>query len=280
MTRQPTTRLVFVLPVLLVLGIAPWTAADPGAGSGGAAGPPEAAARGELTGASGGASEAGASRAGGEGLDLSGRWYSEFGYLELRQTGRAVEGTYSCCEGTLEGILKGPQLEFEWQDPVYGEGWGLLLWKPEEPDRLTGGWGRSDDMGYAGRWHARRIPEWSFEGELTEWLVESEHPTFGTLRAKASLYRSGDTVDGFLKGVYPTEARGKPFRMEILYRLSGRWDGGRLLLSWRDVAREDDEGSIELEPVGAGEGILEGRWEGHLSASAQRVRLIPAATPR
>lgn len=214
--------------------------------------------------------------------DLTGRWYSDFGYMELRQNGQEVEGTYSCCEGTLEGTLKGPQLEFEWQDPIYGEGWGVLLWKPEEPDRLAGGWGRSDDMGYAGRWFAARVPDWSFEGQPTTWLVESEHETFGPLRATARLYRSGDEVEGYLEGVYPTEARGKPFRMEVLYRLSGRWEGDRLVLSWQDVAREDDEGTMELEPLDesrddGGSGVLEGRWEGHLSASPEPVRLIPAA---
>ncbi|MFP3939901.1 MAG: hypothetical protein ACLF0P_06310 [Thermoanaerobaculia bacterium] len=211
--------------------------------------------------------------------DLTGRWYSDFGYLELRQTGLQVEGTYSCCEGTLQGTLKGPQLEFEWQDPIYGEGWGVLLWKPDEPDRLSGGWGKSDDMGYAGRWFAARVPDWSFEGRPTTWLVESEHETFGPLRATARLYRSGDAVEGYLEGVYPTEARGEPFRMEVLYRLSGRWEGDRLTLSWQDLARQDEEGSIELQPLGEGDGILTGRWEGHLSASPQRVRLVPAARP-
>lgn len=255
MKRQAPTRLVFVLPTLLVLGAAPGSAAPPDAEAEGAA-PPEAGDR---------------------PLDVSGRWYSDFGYLELRQTGRQVEGTYSCCEGTLQGTLKGPQLEFEWQDPIYGEGWGVLLWKPEEPDRLAGGWGRSDDMGYAGRWFAARVPDWSFEGRPTTWLVESEHETFGPLRATARLYRSGDAVEGYLEGVYPAEARGKPFRMEVLYRLSGRWEGDRLVLSWQDVAREDDEGSIELEALGTGDGILEGRWEGHLSASPEPVRFIPAA---
>jgi hypothetical protein len=61
-------------------------------------------------------------RAAKEAAPFSGRWYTDFGIVELKQTDDKVEGAYEKNEGEIEGAVNGDTLEGKWSEPpTYSE---------------------------------------------------------------------------------------------------------------------------------------------------------------
>lgn len=200
-------------------------------------------------------------------FSIAGRWYSDFGYLDLEQEGRAFTGTYSCCGGTIEGTVSSGKIDFSWKDPLYGEGWGYF--QPRESlHRMVGVWGNKDDFGSAGQWNAVRIDEPALTGSVTRYRVETEHPQFGRFHGVALVGVDGAVVHGKLQGFFETTAKERTYREEVFFLLEGEVDPqAGLVLEWEDP-RHKELGGLELSL--AGEQWV-GTWEAH--RSSQRVAM-------
>lgn len=194
----------------------------------------------------------------------AGRWYSEFGYMELDVEGDRVTGTYSCCDGSLEGVINLKRLEVDWKDPIYGEGWAWLYWKPA--GNLEGIFGKMEDMGIGGRWNAVRPPE--PPAGAHRYRVDASHPRFQELDAEVLLALPGEPseegesarVKGLLRGHYDLMAREKPYRYVMLNQITGRQEGEHLTLRWMDPVHLT-QGEILLERGEGGAWV--GTWEPH-----------------
>lgn len=88
-------------------------------------------------------------------LNLSGRWNSDYGILHLTQKEKRVDGTYSCCNGSIAGTIRENRLDFTWNDPMYGQGWGFFIFQ-HNGDKFTGKWGMKKDIAL-GQWNGTRI---------------------------------------------------------------------------------------------------------------------------
>lgn len=175
---------------------------------------------------------------------MAGRWFSQFGYLDLKIEDGVVTGTYSCCEGRIDGILKGPEhIEFSWKDPIYGEGWGNFYLR-DEGHRLVGGWGRAQDFASAGPWNAVRVEE--PEDAAQHFRVTTSSPRMGSLDGGAALTLTGGTVKGVLRGKYALEANGKPYHNEVYLRLEGTVTPGEMTLQWTEPI-DGTQGRFTLE---------------------------------
>jgi hypothetical protein len=211
-------------------------------------------------------------------IDFAGYWFSQFGDMELQVDGTEVAGTYSCCQGTITGTIKGAQIEFKWKDPIYGEGWGYFHWQPPG-DRLRGTFAYEGDFGSAGGWNALRVPELEPRGEVKRYRVITRHERHGEFQGVATFDIAEGNVRGRIRGHYDLEARSKPFRFEILNLVSGEAseDGG-LDLHWADPLYKT-EGHLRLSPKDGG---LQGKWTSHFAKEGDpegEIRLEPLSNP-
>lgn len=208
---------------------------------------------------------------------IGGSWYSYFGIMEIEQNGRAFTGTYSCCEGEIEGQMIGQRIDYTWKDAVYGEGWGFFFLEGNG-NKLNGTWGEKDDLGGAGEWGAVRMVEAKYEGTLSHWRVVNDHRRFGWLQdGLALLATAGERVEGKLVGHYMTESGEKPYRVDLFLYLDGELDGETYRLEWEDP-RFGLFGKITLQRDGE---ILRGEWEPHGDyGQIAEIVFEPAATER
>ncbi len=207
--------------------------------------------------------------------DWAGLWYTDFGFVELTVDGNEVTGAYSCCGGKIEGTVQGIRIEFSWEDPIYGDGWGYWYWE-DRGTRLRGTFGKMEDFGTGGEWHAVRIPEPDLGDDPVRFGVHGEHPRHGTLRGEVVLSGlEGADVRGTLRGAYALEARGEPFKYEMWNVLSGRRDGEALVLEWLDPLHET-LGDVRVTP--AEDGGWAGTWQPHFTdgdAERRQIHLLP-----
>ena len=190
---------------------------------------------------------------------IAGVWYSYFGVMEIEQTGATFEGTYSCCEGRIEGQMIGKRIDYTWKDAVYGEGWGYFFLEGNG-NKLNGTWGEKDDLGGAGEWGAVRMVEPDYTGDQSQWRVMNNHGRFGLLHeGQAQLGIDGDRVEGKLTGYYMTEAGEKPYRVDLFLYIDGKVEGDEYKLEWEDP-RYGLFGKVTLKRDGES---LRGEWEPH-----------------
>lgn len=205
---------------------------------------------------------------------IAGRWYSAFGFLDFVQDGHNFKGTYSCCQGTMQGTVVENQIDFIWQDPIYGTGWGTFTLR-DGGAKLVGVWGKDEDFGSRGTWNGARLEEPEIAGEIRRYAVEVKHPTFGEFDGFAVLGIDGESVTGQLVGFFATPAKdGHFYRDEIVFPLVGRLAAGRLALEWEDP-RNEELGGLELAPDGDG---WTGEWEAHRTDRRVPIRWQPAKT--
>ncbi len=204
---------------------------------------------------------------------FSGRWNSDFGVLEMEQEGSKVRGTYPALEGTISGTLSGDRLDFQWQDPTYGEGWGFFRMQPDG-QTLRGKWGVTGDSQARGQWNASRIREAPPAGVPSYWRVEGTSYNAGTLIGKATLYVDGRQVEGRLEGAYQKDIGGGPDELAVVNQLRGTVNDGVYLLEWRNPL-DGSSGTMELRPVeeaSKGE-TLTGQWEAHNGIGQGSIKL-------
>lgn len=219
--------------------------------------------------------------------DVAGTWYSDFGYMELEVKDGEIHGTYSCCQGTLQGILNVKRLELSWKDEIYGEGWAYLYWQ-EGGQRLEGVFGNEGDFGTGGQWNAARIPELETAEPPQRFRVEADHPRFGELEGTVLLDLSPISGEGEVRGElrarYQLDAQGKPFPYEMFNVLSGEMEGDELVLTWMDPVKLR-RGEIRLQKAEASDtsespGAWEGTWRPHFTTEGtEAFRLVPEAAP-
>ena len=98
---------------------------------------------------------------GGE-AQVGGRWTSNWGKMQLRQTGKEVEGTVEYRSGKIRGTLQGDLLLFDWSQPsnraegvlsAKGKGWMRIA---HDGQRMEGAWGYRDRYTGGGSWSAER----------------------------------------------------------------------------------------------------------------------------
>lgn len=187
--------------------------------------------------------------------DMSGLWNSDFGLLNLTQEGNRVEGTYSYCNGTIAGTIKEKRLDFTWNDPIYGEGWGFFIIQ-DDGEKLTGKWGVKKNIA-KGKWNGARIKEREFKGTPDYWLVTGRNKQVGLLEGSAVLYFSGKNVAGKLEGVYTFQALGQNSRVEIFNYLQGTVIGEKIVLDWENPG-DGSRGAMILRRDNE---ILQGEWQ-------------------
>ena len=187
--------------------------------------------------------------------DMSGLWNSDFGLLNFTQEGNRVEGSYSCCNGTITGTIKGNRLDFTWNDPVYGEGWGVFIIQ-DNGIKLTGKWGVEKNIA-KGKWNGTRIREREFKGTPAYWLVTGRNKQVGLLEGNAVLYFSGKNVAGKLEGVYTFQTFGQNSRVEIFNYLKGTVIGEKIVLDWENPG-DGSRGAMILRRDNE---ILQGEWQ-------------------
>lgn len=205
-------------------------------------------------------------------VTIDGRWYSDFGYMDLEQEQWSFEGTYSCCDGKIQGEFIANQIEFFWEDQIYGKGWGYFRLNDEE--RLVGIWGGEDDMGSSGPWRAVRLADRAYEGEAATWSFAATHPQLGAVRGRAVLHTSSGRVAGWLEGAADTRSAVRPegrlYRHEIFRYLEGRVEKRQIHLEWHNPLT-DRKGDLSLVRTSRG---LDGIW--HFAGDAEgRVELRP-----
>ena len=97
------------------------------------------------------------------GVEYSGLWYSNYGDMELVQTGEQVKGTFTYRSGgTLMGTLEGGVLRFDWvqegdlsvgRREVSGKGYFVMS---SDGQKLEGKWGYGYKFSGGGVWTADR----------------------------------------------------------------------------------------------------------------------------
>jgi CHAT domain-containing protein/Tfp pilus assembly protein PilF len=174
-------------------------------------------------------------------IDFTGIWDSDFGILDLKQTGSKVEGTYSGLNGMIEGKIDGSRLQFTWKDPVYGEGWGVFD-LVENENRIVGSWGMKGDNNPKGQWNAIRHTEPVFEGTPTYWdleetvtyLNEGNSVKVGTVKGTAILYFSENKVSGKCQGTLTSKFGDQTMSTDVFNYLSGTKNGDVMNLIWQN----------------------------------------------
>ena len=190
--------------------------------------------------------------------DVAGRWQSDFGVLTLRQDGNRIEGTYSCCQGELQGTLEGNRLELEWRDPVYGEGW-VRFEITGAGRELRGTWARRGEASARGRWNAARLSQRQLRGEPSSWQVEGTNQDAGRLSGTAVLHQEGSRIEGRIEGFYTVMIVDRPARIEIFNELTGMASPSRLDLEWSNPL-DGSSGTMTLRWV---EDSWKGTWRTH-----------------
>ena len=182
---------------------------------------------------------------------VAGRWLSSYGLLDLSQQGDRVTGTYSCCDGTLDGEIEGSRLSFRWRDAIYGEGWGVFT-VTDRGDRLIGRWGRDAGAEPLGEWHALRVPA----GDASYWRVEGRQREAGTFRGLATLATAGTRISGGLVGGYTRDQASQLHVYHVVNLLIGEEKKKGLSLRWSNPL-DGSAGSLKLRRQGT---ALRGRW--------------------
>ena len=95
------------------------------------------------------------------GVYIAGRWFSNFGIVELEQDRNHVWGTYEHEEGQLQGTLEGDRLDFTWWEGHWGtpyksakvgdKGVGYLIIAKGEKS-MHGKWRYSQSKEWDGEW--------------------------------------------------------------------------------------------------------------------------------
>jgi hypothetical protein len=154
--------------------------------------------------------------------DFTGRWFTTFGTMELKQEANDVRGTYGSA-GSLEGSVTGDRLTFHYAEPAEtGEGWFVL----------------SRHGKFAGEY----LPHGAFQGHTWEGQRDFDgiwESSFGRLR----LIQNEDGVVGYYEGVGPAT-------------LQGRLEHGRLVFHYQEP-QAHGQGWFELNSDGLGFG---GQW--------------------
>lgn len=200
---------------------------------------------------------------------VSGWWQSDFGMLVLEQKGRQIEGTYSCCAGSLSGTLDGQELDLTWQDPISGRGW-VRFQVDDDGLGLEGEWGREGQPATAGAWNASRWQNLEYSGTPSYWGLEGANPVSGQLSGKAILYEDGELVRGELHGVYVLTNSRPIVRQPIANRVSGRRTTRGLALEWEDLIF-GGRGTMTLEQRGE---RWEGTWISADGASSREITFV------
>jgi CHAT domain-containing protein len=205
--------------------------------------------------------------------DFTGRWRSSFGLVELVQQKARVNGTYSCCDGVIDGQVNAAgRLEFRWQDPTYGRGWGWFELE-DQGQALRGAWGHDGAEQPAGDWNAARVRESGFGGEPSFWRVEGEEPPAGRISGAADLYLNGDRLEGKMVVLYVTDFQGEPRRIEVTNLLKGRKREDLWHIQWKNDATGSSGGMKLAEQSGR----LSGIWWQHRGRDYGELTLTPTA---
>lgn len=161
--------------------------------------------------------------------DFSGTWGSDFGSMELKQTGDKVVGSYFNQLGSITGTVDDRKLLFNWKDPVNGTGWGRFEIS-DDGESIIGVWGLGEASEAKGIWNATRYKELTFEGTPTYWSVEDIVTTrdatgrkvlFGKMKGTATLYLRGNAVGGTLQGVVTANIMGEERKLSVVNQLTG-----------------------------------------------------------
>lgn len=97
------------------------------------------------------------------GIDVTGKWDSNWGRLVLTQTGPKLSGTSDYNDGRLEGTVDGDLILFDWVQPgnpsearqeAFGKGWFRIS---QDGLRLEGKWGYGPEREGGGAWLAERV---------------------------------------------------------------------------------------------------------------------------
>jgi len=187
--------------------------------------------------------------------DFSGKWESDFGLVELMQTGEHVTGTYSCCNGNIAGRVNGPRLEFTWQDPMYGNGWGQFVMS-QDRKRLDGVWGQSGQQTANGKWNAVRFAAPPMRGTPSYWTVSGLNAPTGSLEGKAELFIAEDKVSGKIDGKYSMPIQGQIQKIDVFNYVEGRATEQGMQLRWRNPI-DGSAGTMDLQRSA---GRLVGSW--------------------
>ena len=93
---------------------------------------------------------------------VGGAWVSNWGEMNLRQSGKEVEGTVQYRNGRIQGVINGDILLFDWTQPsnraegvlaAKGKGWMRIS---HDDARMEGAWGYRDRYEGGGSWSAER----------------------------------------------------------------------------------------------------------------------------
>jgi hypothetical protein len=171
--------------------------------------------------------------------DFSGRWHTTFGPMELRQTGKTVDGAYfpqgiTC---PLKGQVSGSRLTFRYQEPnVGGDGWFDLS---PNGNAFRGEWRADGDTTWRA-WTGNRV---GFDGLwLTDFghmrLVEDGNRVHGTYELHGGSTITGQRSGNTLTFTYEEpDARGKGQFVLAADGLSfaGQWQpvGGAGMGAWK-----------------------------------------------
>ena len=205
--------------------------------------------------------------------DVAGRWQSDFGVLTLRQDGTRIQGTYSCCQGTLEGTLADESLDLEWRDPISGEGW-VRFEITKAGRELRGTWGVRGEALSRGRWNATRLSEpQQPRGEPSYWQIDGRSREAGILSGTAVLYHDGQRIQGELEGVYHLRVEGQSMRIEVFNRLAGTATESRLDLEWHNPL----DGSAGTMTLRRTRDALTGTWRTHGGQSSGEITFSKSA---
>jgi len=88
-------------------------------------------------------------------LDASGSFDSNWGRIDLVQTGRRITGSYQCCGGgRIDGEIDGNVIRYRWTQPgASGQG----VWVIGTTGELIGSWGVGGDEVGGGAWNLRPL---------------------------------------------------------------------------------------------------------------------------
>lgn len=205
---------------------------------------------------------------------FEGQWESNFGVLNLKQEATTVTGIYSCCNGTIKGTATESHLEFNWQDPVYGTGWGTFTLS-SDGKRLEGIWGYGDrdERRPHGQWQAIRFSEPHMQGVPSYWTVSGVNAQAGSLNGSAELFFNADKVTGKIEGWYSVPIQGREMEIDVFNYLDGYVEEKSLRLQWRNPV-DGSAGKMNLMRYND---RLEGNWESGDAKSRGTISFVRKA---
>jgi hypothetical protein len=201
---------------------------------------------------------------------FEGQWESDFGILDLKQEGDTVTGTYSCCHGTIAGKINGSRLEFRWQDPVYGTGWGRFTL---DGKTMQGVWGYDGTQQANGQWRAVRFSEPHMRGKPSYWTVTGFNAQVGKLTGSAELFFHAKKVTGTIEGRYAALVAGQEKPHDVFNYVDGSIEGTSLKLRWRNPV---DQSAGDMQLIRQGD-QLDGTWETDDKTARGSIRFVRKA---